>query len=96
MDWIKDNPLQAMIAVAFLIVVVVGGALVLFDAAGSLSFAEYTERVAILAGALGLLGVGKGILKSGHGDVIEDDIDDYPVSIHGADDDQTGRGPAAA
>lgn len=42
----------------------VGGAVVLWGDPGALSFKEYGELLVVFAGALGLLGIGRGIAAS--------------------------------
>ena len=44
---------------------VVGGAVVIWGDPGALSFEEYGNKLVWFAGALGILGVGRGIASSG-------------------------------
>lgn len=56
---LKTLPIATLcLAIAFVLVVVVGGIKVLDD---SLGYVAYSKQVAILAVGLGLLGIGRGL-----------------------------------
>ena len=62
LDKIDNQPVTTiLLGIAFIIVVIVGGIICITD--DSFEFQDYATSVSILAGALGLLGVGRGILK---------------------------------
>jgi hypothetical protein len=81
-DWIDRNPIQFLLYCVFLVVAVVGGILVLFDKAGDMTFDDYTTKLVIFAGAVGVLGAGKAVkngmlgTKDPDGLPPEDDGDD--------------------
>ena len=58
---LNDSPVTTtLIAVAFIIIVIVGGVVTIVNP-DTLSFDRYITSVGIAAGALGLLGIGRGI-----------------------------------
>lgn len=65
LDKLNSAPLTTiLVAVAFVIVCVVGGVVTIVNP-DTLSFSDYVERLGIAAGALGLLAIGRGINLSG-------------------------------
>lgn len=55
------GPATVLVVVLTTLVVLIGGVVCVFNP-DELSFSEYTERLAWLAGAVGALGIGRGIL----------------------------------
>lgn len=72
-DWLSKNPMFFLLYIVFAIVAVVGGALVLFGEAGSLSFEEYLDNLTKFALAVGILGAGRAI-KNGINPPAEDRV----------------------
>lgn len=62
-DWVNENPMTTLMYIVFVLVAVVGGALVLFDSAGTLSYEDYLDNLTKFALAIGILGAGKAIKK---------------------------------
>jgi heme A synthase len=51
----------ACIVILTILAALVGGAVVIWGEPGALSFEDYLKSMAMFAGALGLLGIGRGI-----------------------------------
>lgn len=60
-DFSKWGPATVLVVIAALIVLCVGGAVVIWGHDGALSFEDYINDVIKVAGALGILGIGRGI-----------------------------------
>jgi hypothetical protein len=60
-NFIDDNPVTAAMFALLFLVAGVGGVLIIFDQAGSMSYEDYTNILTKMALALGLLGIGKGV-----------------------------------
>lgn len=101
--WLEENPNTAMMYVVFVIVALVGGILVIFDKAGSLSFEDYIKDLTTFAVAVGIFGAGRavknGLLKK---DSVSDnqplavvDVDAEDVHMHDlpSDSDELANGP---
>ncbi len=62
-ETLKEYPMTLIIGVVFVIVTIVGGVLVIFGEAGTLSFEDYLDKLVTFALAAGILGAGKAIKK---------------------------------
>lgn len=71
LDFNKWGPATVLVVIAALIVLCVGGAVVIWGHEGALSFEDYLNDIIKVAGALGVLGIGRGLhaglVAHGHG-----------------------------
>ncbi len=62
-EYFNENPMTSLMFAIFGLVALVGGALVLFDSAGNLSYEQYLDNLTKFALAVGILGAGKAIKR---------------------------------
>lgn len=73
-EWIAENPMTFMLVIAFGLVAVVGGVVVIVEGENTLSFEDYLNNLKDFAIALGIFGAGKAI-KNGLKSKEDDDFD---------------------